>query len=319
MTAAREGRRASPADLRHLLLDLEFEVGERRPRLAGMPATFPAHSAAVLPLKMRWPRAFDGVALVVGSTGPDQAYAVYGWWHIPATHEWLGLLWFVLPMTLAETWLCRRAAPVVAAHLAALRRPSWLGRVVDLFAPGDYGALALRRWPLWVSACSAVLGGATHLVWDGLAHPPGAPGWANNLMPFLRTPAIEHWAWWRYGESVSSVVGGVLAILMFARIGRRRLVRAWDGPAPVVRLAPARFWTVAVLPLLVDVATWPIQDYKRTTVVQGERLLWAVSTGLLLAAWAASRATRSPAGAVGSTAGRNDAAESTDADGVTSR
>ena len=36
-----------------------------------MPATFPSHAAAVLPLKLWRPRWFDGVALVVGSMAPD--------------------------------------------------------------------------------------------------------------------------------------------------------------------------------------------------------------------------------------------------------
>jgi hypothetical protein len=35
-----------------------------------MPLTFPSHALAVLPLKIRWPCYFDGVALVVGSAVP---------------------------------------------------------------------------------------------------------------------------------------------------------------------------------------------------------------------------------------------------------
>ncbi len=230
-----------------------------------MPATFPAHAAAVLPLKMRWPRAFDGVALVIGSTAPDQAYAVYGWWHIPATHQWYGLLWFVLPVTMVETWLCRRAAPVVAAHVAAL---TWL----RVFAIGDYGALRQRRHRWYLIASSALLGGLTHLIWDGLAHPPGAPGWANNLMPFLNQPSIRDWWWWRHGEVVSSVVGGVVAIALFARIGGRRMVREWDGPRRPSRCGRGCSGGSRSPRVLVDVATWPIQDYKTTEPVQGVRL-----------------------------------------------
>ncbi|WP_367319789.1 DUF4184 family protein [Streptomyces sp. HUAS ZL42] len=41
-----------------------------------MPLTFPSHAAAVMPLKIRRPHWFDGVALVVGSTVPDLPYAV---------------------------------------------------------------------------------------------------------------------------------------------------------------------------------------------------------------------------------------------------
>jgi uncharacterized protein DUF4184 len=246
---------------------------------------------------MRWPYAFDGVALVIGSTAPDQAYALFGWLPIPAAHQWNGLFWFALPMALIEVWLCRRAAPIVAAHIAALRRPRWLARLVDVFAIGDYGALRRRRHRWWVTVYSALFGGVTHLVWDGLAHRPGAVGVANDLLPFLRTPTIEAWAWWTYGETISSVVGGIVALLLFARIGRRRMVRAWDGPPPPVRLRPLLFWSIAIGFILTDLVTWPIQDYKRTQVVQGERLLWAICLGLLAASAAVAwRNHRSRAG-----------------------
>jgi hypothetical protein len=221
---------------------------------------------------------------VVGSTAPDQAYGVYGWWPIPAAHQWFGLLWFVLPMALIETFIARRAAPIVAAHIAAVRRPATIGRIVAAFAIGDYGALRSRRHRWYVTVYSVLLGGLTHLVWDGLAHPPGAPGWANNLLPFLDRPEIQAWPWWRYGETVSSVVGGIVALVLFARIGRRRLVRQWDGPAPAVHLRRWVFWPVAIAFPLLDVVTWPVQDYRTTQVVQGERLLWMVSLGLLCAA-----------------------------------
>jgi hypothetical protein len=257
-----------------------------------MPATFPAHSAAVLPIKMRWPYAFDGVALVIGSTAPDQAYALFGWFPIPAAHQWNGLFWFALPMALIEVWLCRRAAPIVAAHIAALRRPAWLARVVDVFAIGDYGALGARRHRWWVIVYSALLCGVTHLAWDGLAHRPGGRGVANDLLPFLRTRSIEAWGWWTYGETVSSIIGGIIALLLFARIGRRHMVRDWDGPAPSVRLRPNLFWSIAIPFVALDVLTWPIQDYKRTQVVQGERLLWAICLGLLFAAAAVGSRNR---------------------------
>ncbi len=249
--------------------------------VAGMPATFPAHSAAVLPLKMRWPRAFDGVALMVGATAPDQAYALYGWARIPATHQWNGLLWFVLPMTLWESWAARRAAPIVAAHLAAIRRPAWLGRLLDTLAVGDYGAIATSRHRWYITVSSALVGGATHLAWDGLAHEPGVTGFANNLLPFLDTPAINGLWWWRYSESICTIVGTVLAGWMLTTIGRRRLVREWHGPAPTPRLRPQLFWTCVAVGVMTYLATLPLLEYKTTAPVQGVRLLWTMSLGFL--------------------------------------
>lgn len=257
-----------------------------------MPATFASTSAVVLPIKIRWPRAFDGVALVVGAAAPDQGYAVYGWLHVPATHAWNGLLWFVLPITILEVWLCRRAAPIVAAHLAAISRPAWLAAAGRRFAVGDYGAIGTRRHRWYVTIYSTLLGGVLHLVWDGLSHRPGAPGWSMNLLPFLHTPAIEHLAWWHYSETISDLAGAIVTVALFARIGRRRLIRDWDGPAPAAPVRPGLFWTCTGAAVTVYVATWPIANYKYTDEVQGVRLLWMASLGLLAGAAAVSITTR---------------------------
>ena len=77
-----------------------------------MPLTFPSHAAAVLPLKLWRPRWFDGVALVVGSAAPDFPYALDPYLKIHA-HTWWGLVWFCIPVTIAVSWLVRRAAPAV--------------------------------------------------------------------------------------------------------------------------------------------------------------------------------------------------------------
>lgn len=239
-----------------------------------MPATFPSHSAAVLPLKMRWPAAFNGVALVIGSTAPDQMYAIYGRFHLAGTHQWPGLLWWCLPVTVIETWLIRRAAPIVAAHLPTLG---------DL-ALHDYGAIGRRVHRWYVTAYSALAGATTHLLWDGVSHRPDSPGWGRDLLPPLNTPAVNQWPWWDYAEIVWSIIGGVAALVMFIRIGRLRLIQAWDGQAPPAPYRPVLFWTVATAFLAVYPATYPLLGYKHAWHVQGTRMLWAISLGLLAAA-----------------------------------
>ncbi|HZM82192.1 MAG TPA: DUF4184 family protein [Candidatus Limnocylindrales bacterium] len=82
-----------------------------------MPATIPSHQALVLPLKLRRPRRFDGVALVVGSAMPDVAYLTQGLTAEAPSHTWHSLLWFSLPLTLIVTPLVRRAAGIIAPHL----------------------------------------------------------------------------------------------------------------------------------------------------------------------------------------------------------
>jgi hypothetical protein len=247
-----------------------------------MPAAFPSHAAAVLPLKMRWPAAFDGVALVIGSTAPDQAYAWYIHHWLAGTHQWSGLLWWCLPVTLIETFLVRRAAPIVAAHLPA---GGW-------FALADYGAIGRHRYRWLVTVYSALLGAVTHLVWDGLAHAPDGPGWGRDLLPFLDTPAIDRWGYWRYAQPLWSLIGGVIAVALFARIGRRRLVRAWDGDPPPAPLAPGLFWSVTLAVAAGYPWTWSELSYRWSIHVQGVRLLWYLGVGLLCAAAAVAAAER---------------------------
>src|SRR5690242_3423490 len=146
-----------------------------------MSATAPAHPAAVLPLKLRSPRRFDGVALVVGAAAPDLGYTIEGLGIEVHSHAWHALAWFCLPLTLVITTLIRRAAPVVAAHLPP----------AGPLAIRDYGVLGTARHPLRVTVWSALLGAASHLAWDTLTHPH-----IVVLDPFLGpdTPGLP---WWR--------------------------------------------------------------------------------------------------------------------------
>jgi hypothetical protein len=126
-----------------------------------MPATFPSHQAAVLPLKLWRPGWFDGVALCVGAASPDVSYLIDGsgiavW---PMSHTLLGLVVWCLPVTVVVCRLFRRAAATVAAHLP----------VGGPFALRDYGVLSISGHRWWVTGWSALIGAATHLAWDRLA------------------------------------------------------------------------------------------------------------------------------------------------------
>lgn len=216
-----------------------------------MPATFPSHLGVVLPLKVWRPRWFDGVALAVGSAAPDVAYAFDGsglpvW---PFSHEPLGLLGWCLPVTLALAWLLRRAAPVVAAHLP----PAGL-------ALGAYGALARNPHRWFVTATSALVGGASHLAFDALevSNPAAEPG--------------------------LHVLGGLVLLLVLRHIARHALIREWHGPAPVVPRRPTLFWGVAAAVAVAGVLTLPYLPAAGLVHTTGVRLLTVVVGALLMAA-----------------------------------
>lgn len=247
-----------------------------------MPATFPSHAAAVLPLKLWRPAWFDGVALVVGSTAPDLGYPLVGVTPLPETHSAPALLYWSLPVTLLLCWLVRRTAPEIAVHLPA----RW-------FALPDYGALGRvgHRW--YVTVASALIGAGSHLLWDGFTHYPPLGGWAARYLPVLSWEAYPGWPWWYVLQHVSTLVGGLVAVALFAHIGRYRLIRRWHGAPPPVRPAPARFWPPVVLALAVYPLTWPLLPHPYAPHVQVVRLYWALGIGLLagavLARWGHDR------------------------------
>ena len=217
----------------------------------------PTHPAAVLPLKLWRPRRFDGVALAVGSTAPDLAYPLDGsglpvW---PLSHQWHGLILWCLPVTLAATWLIRRAAPVLADHLPPC----------GPFALRDYGSVGRgsHRWT--VTVLSALLAAASHLVLDR----------AEALSPTAE-----------YAMHALGLAGLLAALLA---VGRRRLLRQWHGEPPPVHPRPALFWTIAAavtLPMAAATLLLPAALLLHTTAV---RLLCALAAGLLIAALATGR------------------------------
>ncbi len=197
-----------------------------------MPATIFAHQALVLPLKMRWPHQFSGLALCIGSMSPDLEFI----WRLSDdwlfSHTFAAQLYFGVPVTMALVWLVTTVLvpsvlPFVRDHprlrlhdLAALRAPRSLR---------DWGQVAL----------SGYVGALSHWALDGVTH-CGHSGWAVTHLPWLRTPVPHpggavplHDAfqlWFTVGFALISV-------LLCAHIVRHRLLWQWRGVEPV-QLAP---------------------------------------------------------------------------------
>jgi hypothetical protein len=158
-----------------------------------MPATFPSHAAAALPLKLVRPRWFDGVA----------------------------------------------------------------------------------RW--WITATSAVIGGATHVFWDGFTHPPEG-GWFVAEFPVMTREAMFGQPWWQIAQWTSTTLGAAAVVLMALHIGRRRLLRVWHGRPPLAPAQPERFWaSVAVIGGIGTAVTFV---ESREVYVVGAQLLLVWSAAL---------------------------------------
>ncbi len=234
-----------------------------------MPLTFPSHPVAVIPLKLWRPRWFDGVALVIGSMTPDFAYVFDGsglpvW---PFSHQLAGLVGWCLPMAFVGSWLVRRAAPVMAAHLPS---GGWL-------ALRDYGSLGASHHRWWITASSALIGASSHLALDWLE---------------ARVPAAE------YPMHVAGIIG---LLFLAAFVGRRRLLRQWHGDAPVRRPRFGLFWSVAASVTLPAAAIAPMLPGSSLAHTTGTRLLCAIAAGLLVGSAAVARLRPATDSAVGAT------------------
>ncbi len=184
-----------------------------------MPLPLLAHQAPVLPLKLRWPAAWNGTALVLGSIAPDLEYLRMPGPDVPRVglaHTILGQVLVCLPVTalLAFTvgWL--RLGEVLVARLGA--RFVWLARAAtDVSRPGG-----LRRLVL-----SALVGSFSHIALDQLSH---------TIIPSWFSPRTFHlgalrWSMPTTVQLVATAVCGVLSVWLLLQIARRTTNEA---PAP---------------------------------------------------------------------------------------
>jgi hypothetical protein len=139
-----------------------------------MPFTL-SHPAIILPLyRLRY---LDFTALAVGSMAPDLEYffrpqALSVWGHSP-----VGLLFFNLPLTI-----------VVALLFHQIIKPAL---IPQLPAPYDhyYSAARYQSWittpaSYWKIPLSAIIGAASHVLWDSFTH---RSGFFVNQLPLLKS------------------------------------------------------------------------------------------------------------------------------------
>ena len=193
-----------------------------------MPATVLAHQALVLPLKLRWPHRFSGLALCIGSMAPDLEFI----WRM--SDDWLfshtlaAQFYFSLPVTLLLVWLI--TAVVLTGVLPFVRDHPGL-RLHDLAALSPpQSAADWRR-----VALSGLLGGISHWMLDGITH-GGHSGWAVPLLPWLRSAvphpggpvplhdALQLWL---------TLLLGALSLAMLLWIVRNRRLWHWRAATPV--------------------------------------------------------------------------------------
>jgi hypothetical protein len=195
-----------------------------------MPFT-PAHAAVVLPLiRVRF---LSATGLIVGSMAPDFEYffkmsvdGVHG-------HTWLGLFYFDLPVTIGLSWLFHR---YVKKNLIT-NLPGFLQRRLASTLFFDFGH-GLRHRPA-IFIFSALLGSASHIVWDGFTHGNGY--FATNMSfyegSYVYFDGVNYPLWYAL-QHISTLTGMAIIIAIVAR------TRPLEFPHQKVHL---RYWLMLVL------------------------------------------------------------------------
>ena len=225
-------------------------AGDRPLGSGRLPFTYASHQAPVLAIKMRWPAAVDGTAMVMGSMAPDWAYALHGTAVAFDAHAGWGLV--------------------------LVLRPGGGGGGDDP-APGGTGALLLPAQPagaavapaagaggprprLPVSLVSGLVGALTHVVWDLFTHdgtgvPATSPGCGRRP-----STVAGHSLTWAGLLQYASHVGGRPGERLPAQPGILRRARCCGGTASTPstthqrRQGRSRFWTVAAAGLVAGTA-----------------------------------------------------------------
>ncbi|GAB2445520.1 DUF4184 family protein [Streptomyces incanus] len=195
-----------------------------------MPFTL-SHSAAVLPL-MRRP--FSRAALAAGAVAPDMPYFVVTTglpvsaqsWYEPfanatTSHTAFGAATVTLPYALTLWGLARAGRRPLAFLLPLPTAPS---------PPRTAGTLIRRAG--WI-VLSALIGIATHLIWDAFTH---HDGFVVTHVPWLTSTPVGSLTWARMLQHASTI-GGLAAITAYMWRRRARLLngKGRTGPGNATR------------------------------------------------------------------------------------
>ncbi len=183
-----------------------------------MPFPLLAHQAVVLPLKLRWPAAFSGTALCIGSLAPDLEYLL-GDRGPGLGHTLGGQFAFCLPITVVATWGVSRL--VVPAFASSGSTPS-------------VSAGGVQQTSLAVVCYSALVGSASHGLLDGLTH---RDGWGVRIFPHLADDGgvfASRARLLQYGISIALSVTAIVLLLLWRRTRHPRPTwriptAAWAG------------------------------------------------------------------------------------------
>jgi hypothetical protein len=213
-----------------------------------LPSSILSHQGIVLPLKIKYPEKFDGIALCVGSVAPDLPFILsfflgsrinrYVLFHS------VGGLIYTVPLSLLLVFLFNRFLLPIIAYVASKNRFGPISYLLAFFGFDDFGLVKSMRFSLtWLlkATYSVVIGIFSHFLLDLPTH-----GYIPYLKPFF-SGIMPSWFLIEYSRLnipfygifevtnynilwVSfSIILGIIALYNLRYIKKNKLMMKWYG------------------------------------------------------------------------------------------
>jgi Domain of unknown function (DUF4184) len=238
----------------------------------------------LLPIVRKWPGAVDGLALAIGSMSPDFAYVLTGTRFNIWAHNWPGIVWFCVPVSLLVSWLVANVlAPVVPDHLPNL----------GTFHLQEYRGIATYRIRWIRSSACALAGAISHAFIDQFTH---GYGWIAGQAHWYVQP-LGHWLifgqpWsaFRIAQWIGHVGFTLWSAWLLRQYGRQRWLRQRASVVPAFtasRRSHTLLWAISSgLTVLIAGATLRGHLGPSTAII---RVSFAMFVGLSAGAFSVQR------------------------------
>jgi hypothetical protein len=211
-----------------------------------MPSSVLSHQAPVLPLKIKWPKKFDGTSLCVGSFAPDFEWflSLFNIGVAERTFHSIGEMVYIFPLSLVLVVLLDKVLLPAASFFARNNRLGLFSKCLSFFGVDEWHVLKTKkmdaRW-LVKASYSFVVGVLSHFLLDLPSH-----GQISYLEPFY-SAEMPTWFLHEYArlelplfgiEKVTiynllwlafTVVFGVVALYQLRYIKKHKLMAKWYG------------------------------------------------------------------------------------------
>ncbi|OQY93207.1 MAG: hypothetical protein B6D37_12145 [Sphingobacteriales bacterium UTBCD1] len=177
-----------------------------------MPFTF-SHPGAVLPLGYLPRRYFSMTALVIGSIAPDFEYFFRMAANSYYSHRWSGLFWFDLPLVIVLAFVYHE---VVRDKLID-NLPAILAKRLQAFKKFNWPAYFKKNVPVVI--VSAIIGTASHILWDAFTHEQGIFNTEFERLKEIYNISNHHrFATYNLLQLISSIAGMLIVLYALLRL-----------------------------------------------------------------------------------------------------